>query len=331
MKNGKLCVAFDRGERTKQYVECASKKDIIIKTVDCCADDIMQQLEDVDALVWHWTHARYEQKRNAKNVLEAAAKKGIWVYPDLNTCMSFDDKVAQKYLLEAIDAPFVETHVFWDKLQAEQWIAKATFPVVHKLAGGAGSTNVMLIHDAKEARKVCRRRFASHYSIKEILGNRSTLRGMLRYFIKEVNERYMGLDKGYVLFQKFLPDNAYDIRVTVIGEKAVIFKRYVRENDFRASGSGKIDYTVSEQDKQAIPIAFEVADKLKTQTIALDFAYDVDKELKIIEISYGFVSKAVQAAGGYYDRNLRWQEGAVVVEEEVLKMIMDQLLKSDRS
>ena len=45
--------------------------------------------------------------------------------------------------------------------------------------------------------------------------------------------------KDYVYFQKFLPNNKYDIRIVVIGDRAFGFIRYNRENDFRASGSGK--------------------------------------------------------------------------------------------
>lgn len=53
------------------------------------------------------------------------------------------------------------------------------------------------------------------------------------------------LQKDYVYFQKFLPNNTYDIRITVIGERCFGFIRYNRENDFRASGSGKIEYDTS--------------------------------------------------------------------------------------
>lgn len=331
MKSKKPCIAFDNGERTRQYITYARDMDITIKIVDCHADDIITQLEDADALVWHWTHAQYEDKRNAKNILTAVQIKGILAYPDINTCASFDDKVAQKYLLEALQAPLVSTHVFFDYSQAKQWIAQAKYPIVHKQAGGAGSTNVALIHNEKEAQKICKKRFASHSNLREIFGNKTNLRAMLRYYVKADNERFMGKDKGFVLFQEFLPNNSYDIRVTIIGDKAVIFKRYVRDNDFRASGSGKIDYVVSECDKLAVPIAFEVAEQLKSQTMAFDFAYSQEKELKIIEISYGFVSKAVENAGGYYDKEMGWHAQPVVAEREVIQMLIDKIVASTES
>ncbi len=51
--------------------------------------------------------------------------------------------------------------------------------------------------------------------------------------------RVTGREKGYVYFQDFIPDNKFDIRIFVIGDKAYANLRKVRKNDFRASGSGE--------------------------------------------------------------------------------------------
>jgi len=321
LMDNRQCIAIDCGERSKAYVEAAKKMNVNYVIVDCHADDIMNQLKGVSALVWHWSQSYYTDKRIAKSILTAAAKKGIKIYPDFNTCNTFDDKIAQKYMLEAIAAPLAPYHVFYKKKEALQYLENCSYPVVVKLAGGAASSGVSLIRNFSEGKKVCNKRFRSHVGLSEIFGNKKNIKEMLRYFLKADNERFRGLDKGYVLLQDFLPDNDYDIRVTVIGKKAVIFRRYVRDNDFRASGSGKIDYNVSDEDKQAILIGFKIAESLSTQTLALDFAYDREHSLKIIEISYGFVSKAVSDAGGYYDNNLTWYGEPVETECEVLKML----------
>ena len=39
--------------------------------------------------------------------------------------------------------------------------------------------------------------------------------------------------RGYVYFQDFIPDNQFDTRVTVIGNRAFAFIRKVRPGDFR--------------------------------------------------------------------------------------------------
>jgi glutathione synthase/RimK-type ligase-like ATP-grasp enzyme len=55
---------------------------------------------------------------------------------------------------------------------------------------------------------------------------------------------FLGNNLQAVYLQKFIKNNDGDYRVTVIGGKfAYSFKRLNRPNDFRASGSGRIDYS----------------------------------------------------------------------------------------
>lgn len=316
-----MVLAIDSGARSAGYVKAAEKLNIKYKLVDCLASDIIKQLEDAYALIWHWKHTDYAEKRVARQIIAALEKKGTKVYPDSNTCGTFDDKIAQKYLLEALNLPITKSEVFFDRKSAEDYLKTCSYPLVTKLAGGAGSSNVGLIKNESEGLKAVKKRFDSYYHLGYNWGNIKNPRSAISYYVKADNERLLGEDKGYIYFQEFLPDNTYDIRVSIIAGKAVIFRRYVRDNDFRASGSGKIDYVVSDKDMGAIEIAYRVADALDTQTIALDFAYDTSDQHKIIEISYGFVSKAVSDAGCYYDRELNKIDEAVVVEEEVVKLL----------
>ena len=80
----------------------------------------------------------------------------------------------------------------------------------------------------------------------------------------------------------------YDQRIIVIGDKAIGLKRMVRENDFRASGSGTFFYERELFDIECVRIAFAVSKKLKCQSLSYDFIYDKEKKLKIVEVSYGY-------------------------------------------
>ena len=118
-----------------------------------------------------------------------------------------------------------------------------------------------------------------------------------------------GKEKGYVYFQDFIPNNLFDIRIVVIGDKAFGIKRMTRKNDFRASGSGNIFYTKSEIDERCVKIAFDVNDKIKSQSIGYDFVFDVNNDPLIIEISYGYNPSAYDACEGYWDKDMNWYEG----------------------
>ena len=116
-------------------------------------------------------------------------------------------------------------------------------------------------------------------------------------------------EKGYVYFQEFIPDNKFDIRVVVIGDKAFALKRMTRKNDFRASGSGNIVYDKNQIDERCIKTSFEVNEKIKSQSIAFDYVFDKNNNPLIVEISYGYSAPAYDICEGYWTRDLQWHEG----------------------
>ncbi len=83
----------------------------------------------------------------------------------------------------------------------------------------------------------------------------------------------------------------------------------VRDNDFRASGSGKIDYNIDKVDKKCIKIAFKVSKQLQFQSMAYDFIYNENNEPEFSEMSYTYLDTAIYNCPGYWDSNLNWHEG----------------------
>ena len=120
---------------------------------------------------------------------------------------------------------------------------------------------------------------------------------------------YHGREIGYACFQDFVPNNSFDIRVCVVGNKAFALKRFTRDGDFRASGSGNIVYDKQQIDERCVRIAFDVNKKLRTQSIAFDFVFDRNKQPLMVEMSYGFATKAYDTCEGYWTEDLVWHEG----------------------
>src|SRR5690606_11011665 len=112
-----------------------------------------------DAFMWHHHHAVYKDMVAAKKILFAMEHAGMKVFPDFKTGWHFDDKVAQKYLLEAIAAPLVPSYVFYDKQEALAWAKATIYPKLFKLKGGAGAANVRLVRSEGEARKLISKAF----------------------------------------------------------------------------------------------------------------------------------------------------------------------------
>jgi len=323
LKSMKIGIHSGKYGFSDRWIAYCESKSIPFKIVNCYNSNIIEQLSDCSALMWHFQQGNPRDIIFAKQLIYALQTKGIKIFPDFNTMWHFDDKVGQKYLLEAIQAPFVPTWVFYDKSNAISWSKTAKYPLVLKLRGGAGSENVKLVKDRQQARHLISKAFRSGFSQYNALGNlkerirkyklgRTTLivvlKGVLRLINPPLSAKYKGKDRGYIYFQKFIPGNYYDIRVIVVDNKSFAIKRMVRENDFRASGSGHIHYSKDNFDEQLIQLSVSLAKKLMSQCVAFDFVFENEKPL-VLEISYGFVKEGYDKCPGYWDEDLKWHEG----------------------
>ncbi len=302
------------------WLEVLKKRNTNYKIVDCYSSNIIEQLNDCTHLIWQWTQADPVAMMMAYDLTKALEQKGIKVFPSSNNSWHFDDKVAQKYLLEAIDAQSVKSYVFYNKDTAKIWASSCSYPKVFKLKGGASSNNVKLAKDKKQAIRLINKAFGKGFtrvnrldlfnerirkfkltpSHKTLLG---LAKGVARLFVPTDLEKTLGKDRGYAYFQEFIPNNDSDIRVIIIGEKAFGIKRMVRKNDFRASGSGLISYNINDIPNECIKIAFDLSEKLNTDCLCYDFVYQ-ENTPKLIEISYGFAPIAYIGVKGYWNKNL---------------------------
>ncbi|MBX2966883.1 MAG: hypothetical protein KF845_12105 [Cyclobacteriaceae bacterium] len=314
---------------------CEDKK-ILYKIVDCCATDIISQLQDCHALLWHHSQGNRKDILIAKQILFALEHTGFKVFPDFYTAWYFDDKVAQKYLLERIGAPLVPSYVFYEKLEAFEWAMKTKYPKVWKLRGGAGSANVRLVRTKSEAIKIIRKAFGSgfkQYDSWASLAERwrkyrlgkidliNVIKGVVRLGYEPEFSKIGGRQRGYAYFQDFVPNNSFDIRVVVINRKTFAIKRMNRANDFRASGSGEIYYDKSLFNMEIIKLSLDIAFKLQSQCIALDYVYQDDQPL-VVEISYGFSQNGYDDCPGYWDEELNWHEGKFNPQGWMVELIL---------
>ena len=312
------------GGFSDRWINYCQKNNIDYKIVNAYDSDIIKQLADCDAFMWHHSHLSYKDALFAKQLLFSLQQAGKKVFPDFNTGWYFDDKVGEKYLLEAIGAPLVPSYVFYTKKEAIKWIESTTFPKVFKLRGGAGSTNVMLIKNKKEAKKNIRKAFVKGFlyynpnvylkdAIKKFKEHKVSkidiVKAIVHFFYPPRIISLHPKEKGYAYFQDFIPNNRFDIRVCVVGDRAFALKRLCRRGDFRASGGGNIVYHKNDIDERCIKIAFDVNDKIKSQSIAFDFVFDKKNTPLIVEISYGYAVAAYDCCEGYWTNDMQWHNG----------------------
>lgn len=322
----KLAIHHRTGSFSDRWIPYCEKNNISFKIVNCYDSDIIFQLKDCNGLMWHWDLNDYKAALFARQLTLTIERIGIKVFPDLNTGWHYEDKLGQKYLLEAFDTPLVQSYIFYSKQDALNWLEKTSFPKVFKLRTGASSSNVKLVENKRKAAILINKAFKSGFPHTSSVGRlkeryykfkrnkdyealKKVFGGIARIFIPTEIEQFSHREKGYIYFQDFIPKNDYDTRVIIIGDRCYGYRRYTREADFRASGSGNYNFDPKLMDKKLIETAFNFAEKLQTQSMAFDFIYDNGNPV-ITEISYCFCmgQNSADECPGNWDRNLNWHE-----------------------
>lgn len=312
---------------SNRWIQYCEEKKISYKIVDCYQNDIIEQLKGFDGLLWHWAHTDYKAVLFARQLALSLEKLEVKTFPDVNSGWHFDDKVGQKYLLEAMHCPLVQSYVFYSKKEALKWLELAHFPKVFKLRGGASSVNVSLVETKTEARKLIfkaftkgflhvnrtkrlKDRFYNWKKEKNWITTKGVFSGFARMIIPTEIERFSDREKGYIYFQDFVANNDFDTRLVVIGNRCFGARRFCRKGDFRASGSGLSDFNSLLINMDCVSVAFEIACKLSLQSVAFDFILD-NKIPKIVEISYCFPMEVADYCTGFWDKHLVWHDAEI--------------------
>ena len=338
-----LGLSIRPGSFSDRWVELCRELGIPFREMDPFLPDFIQQALGLNAFAWHWSHDDAKAALMARQVTMALEAMGVEVFPNTATSWHYDDKVGQKYLLEAIGASVPESWVFYDLQAALSWVEGAVFPKVFKLRCGAGSSNVRLVKSRQEAEALCRKAFKKGFAssggyfsdaktkvrkVQSWAAFVGKLRRAPSAFLKAVRtSSELARSRGYIFFQEFLPGNAHDTRITVIGDRAFGFIRRNRPGDFRASGSGALDHATDLVSLECVRSAFDVAKKLGTQSLAFDFLWDENKRPMIVEISYCYQAEAVYKCPGHWDSCMNWHEGHLWPQDAILNDLLGGILK----
>ncbi len=338
----KIAIHHNSGSFSDRWIEYCKLNNIPYKIVNCLNGDIYKQLENCSALMWNFIHTQINQCLKAKEIIKKLDSNNFPVFPNYSSMNHYDNKIKQKFLLESIGAPLIPTHVFYNKDEAINWSKKINYPIVFKLSTGAGSSNVKLVHSKKEIIQYIEKSFGIGYSpldrkalfkdriwhlyrdkdLKSVIG---LFKGLARLLIPTKFERLSKKERGYVYFQDFIPKNSYDIRIIVIGNRAFAIKRNVRKGDFRASGSGDIDYNQNLIDIRCIEISFEISKKLGFNSMTYDYVFDESNKPLLIEISYCYSYSAYYLCPGYWDESLRWNAGHFKSQDFMVEDIINKI------
>jgi len=152
------------------------------------------------------------------------------------------------------------------------------FPLVYKTLNGACSKGVFKVDNKKELLDVYDS--VNHYDKSFLFKFKMAIKkkffdNNFRVFNKAWYW-FVGKNQYFVL-QDFIPELDGDWKVLVFNNKYYALKRSVREGDFRASGSGLLDYEAIASDL-LLDFAKEIYESLDVPFISLDIAISKNKK-----------------------------------------------------
>ena len=125
---------------------------------------------------------------------------------------------------------------------------KITYPAVVKVSGGSGSRGVDIAKDYGELQEKVRSMMDHHY--RDFADTLYLETGLaVKRFARRITGRRVGeetiikhMPTNKIVIQQYIPDLAGDYKVLYFAGRYFVLNRKNRDNDFRASGSGKFSY-----------------------------------------------------------------------------------------
>ena len=227
------------------------------------AHDWIERAEEYDIILGFFPNAFWHLQEMREKYYFLETFLGKTTYPSAGHANLYEDKNLEAYIAKAHGLQFANTYVSHDKEDALHLVETLEYPFVSKIVPGSGSMGVEMVHNPTQARKIVEQAFSRN--------GRRTFYNSFR-------------QKNYVYFQDYVPNDGYDIRAVVVGEKwGFGYYRKVLEGDFRASGMDQIEKRGLPE--EALQIGRQVNEIVKSPMLAVDMVHGLDGQYYIIEFS----------------------------------------------
>ncbi len=331
---------------SKRWFELAAQQRVKTIPVDVFSQDAITQISGCDAFMWRYDPPAHPRLYAGRFMYALEEGLRMPVFPSLKSRWHFEDKVGQYYFLSAAGISTPATHISWTREQAIRFCDTASYPFVLKLAIGYQSSNVQLVRNRREALYYVDQLFNSgtiSLGYRPASNARLLLR-RLRAAGQILNGRNpygptpeADLQYGYFLAQEFVPANEFDVRVTVTGNRAFVFRRFNRPGDFRASGSGLRDFDPSKIGEDAVRLGYKVAHLSGSQTLTADIIRRDDEPI-IVELGLAYASWCVRDCPGHWvlrgepeSGELKWVEGSMHPADAIFTDFMARVQQARES
>lgn len=221
----------------------------------------------------HMHHHPQTREMHKRGMAEMSLNPNLILVPDYRSSVLYDDKAEQA---KQLSKWMPRTRLYTSPGAARAYLEQApTLPFMSKSKEGASSHNVRFIQTLDEAKKEIKYAFSD-------LG---------------IKLRYNQFQRGYVMWQEFIPNNPGDIRIIAIGQQRLLLRRRNRKDRPMASGSGDLQ-PITKLDaelEQALLAANVFFSEEKFPWCGIDLVKDARGKWYVLETTVGWT------LNGYYE------------------------------
>jgi glutathione synthase/RimK-type ligase-like ATP-grasp enzyme len=229
---------------------------------DVHAHDWMDKAAPFDIVVGFVTSDawRLQEMHRKYHVLEKFMGKAC--YPSADHALLYEDKILEACVSKLGGIPFVKTWISHEKADALRLAGSLNCPLVCKVVPSSGSLGTTLVTSRRQCVKIIEQAFSRT--------GRKTHSLQLR-------------QKDYVYFQEYVPNDGYDLRVIVVGDRAFGYYRKAPPGDFRASGMKLVEKRALPED--AVRVAHRANAFIRSPMLVVDMLRGTDGRYHVIEFS----------------------------------------------
>ncbi len=246
-----------------------------------CAFMALEPSQISGKYIWYASAQYPEFSQYIEDCLLYAELCGADLVPDFPLFRSHENKFFQELLKKKLGLDVPKAELVGTREDINDILPKLHFPLVLKTPAGFGSKGVFKISSNDElmatAEKVMTHIHPPASNPLRRFKNKRSYNDKITLY----KNKYPVL-VGRVILQEFIEGLSHDWKILVFGETCFCLKRYTREGDFRASGSGKFSFDEVPSDS-LLDYALHVVKKLNTPWASLDIAEFNGDEYGLIE------------------------------------------------
>ncbi|ENN6197673.1 hypothetical protein AB9W56_004094 [Vibrio vulnificus] len=246
-----------------------------------------------NAVIIYTSSQRDEHKRYIEDIVFYYNEHNILI-PSFESLKAHDNKGFQMMLNSKYSLGLIDCNYFPSFSEVEN--TEQDFPCVYKPANGASSMGVEIVKNVSEVKRLASKEFSlNKENIKKYIK-----KYILRSRYNEEWERYKSSYPNRFVLQKLLPGLDGDYKVLIFGDKFYVIKRFTKDGDFRASGSGIHSRNIEQDDLNLVlGKALDVKRKYKSHIYSLDICI-YNGEAFLIEFQFTHVGPLTLIESDFY-------------------------------